>query len=111
MDGYKHYIRLDESDLIVKRLSTAFEQPIETDICVNENASRHYNDTVTNERGQYIAKWIDGVEVERSDQELVDEWNQNLLDNPPPKTIYEEIGDLKTQNAEIILSLVMNDIM
>ena len=38
----KHYVRLDENNFIIKGFSDAFEQPLETDICINENGGRHF---------------------------------------------------------------------
>lgn len=34
---YKHYIRLDSVGRVIKGFSDAFEQPEETDICINED--------------------------------------------------------------------------
>lgn len=83
MDGYKHYIRLDANNIIVMRYSSAFvEQPLETDICINENGGRHYNDPVSNERGQHIYKWVDGAEVPRTQTELDAEWDARPPEPP-----------------------------
>lgn len=38
----KHYIRLNENDEIIKGFTTDFEEPLETDICINENGGRHF---------------------------------------------------------------------
>jgi len=38
----KHYIRVNENKHIVRGFSTAFEQPLETDICINEEGGRHF---------------------------------------------------------------------
>jgi len=38
----KHYIRANENKHIVHGFSTVFEQPLETDICINEDADRHF---------------------------------------------------------------------
>lgn len=87
MEGYRHYIRTDANNIIIKRFSSAFEQPLETDICVNENGGRHYNDSVTNERGQYIAKWENGEEVARTQAELDTEWNTRPIPPDPDEEL------------------------
>ena len=38
----KHYIRLDSNNHIIKGFSDAFEQPLETDICINEQGGRQF---------------------------------------------------------------------
>ena len=70
--NYKHYIRLD-GVFICKSFSTAFEQPIDGDICINENGGRHYNRDLYRADGLYRLKWIDGKEVETTDDDFVDE--------------------------------------
>lgn len=37
----KHYIRV-ENGKVIKGFSTAFETPLETDICINEKGGRHF---------------------------------------------------------------------
>lgn len=39
---YKHYIRHDESSRVIKGFSSAFEQPLQTDICICEDGGRHF---------------------------------------------------------------------
>ena len=46
----KHYIRLD-GQLITKSFSTDFEEPIQNDICVNEDGGRHFNLDLIDEDG------------------------------------------------------------
>lgn len=41
--GYKHFIRLDAQKNIIKAFSSAFEQPEDGDICVEENGIRQYS--------------------------------------------------------------------
>jgi hypothetical protein len=78
MDGYKHYIRTNEAGEIIHGFSDAFEQPQDGDILVLENGPRHFHlawpEPLTNERGQYRFRWIDGQRVERSQAELDAEW-------------------------------------
>lgn len=91
MDGYKHYIRLNEDNFIILRFSSAFPEtaiPQVGDICVNEDGDRHYNEPVTNGRGQYIAKWVNGAEVARTEQEVDAEWNARP---PEPPSLEERL--------------------
>lgn len=39
---YKHYIRLDSVGRVIKGFSDAFEQPEETDICINEDGGYQF---------------------------------------------------------------------
>jgi hypothetical protein len=109
MDGYEHYIRIDQAGTIVYGFSSAFEEPQDGDICIIEDGPRHFNQiypSLTNERSQYRFKW-DGRVVERSQQELDAEW----VERPRPVEPLSEVDQLKAQNAEIILTLVINDLM
>jgi hypothetical protein len=53
----KHYIRLDQNGTIIHRFSTDFEQPIQGDICVNENGERQYNLDLYDKRGLFKWAW------------------------------------------------------
>jgi len=88
MAGYRHYIRLNEDGLIIKRFSDAFDNPQEGDICVKDDADRHYNDPVMSVRGQYISKWVNGEEVLRTQGELDAEW---VARPPSPPTLQERL--------------------
>lgn len=110
MDGYKHYIRLKENDvIIIKRFSSAFEEPQEGDICVNEDGGRHFNDPITNERGQYDRQWISGQEILRSREVLDAEW----LERPPePPSEIELIGrQLVDRELESLLLRSENELL
>lgn len=90
---YKHYIRTNEAGTVVHGFSDAFEQPQDGDILVLENGPRHFHlawpEPLTNERGQYRFRWIDGQRVERSQQELDDEWAQRP---PAPPSLVERLA-------------------
>lgn len=78
----KHYIRLNENNLIIKGFSDDFEQPLDTDICINENGGRHFafvlsdgsegeiNPSLINEFGSYIYKFEDGIVMHLTDTEI-----------------------------------------
>ena len=73
---YRHYIRLDLEGRIIKGFSDAFEQPIDGDICINEQGGRHFgmfgviNPPLTDMQGIYLYKYVDGVEAERTSEEI-----------------------------------------
>ncbi|MFC5468403.1 hypothetical protein ACFPPD_06700 [Cohnella suwonensis] len=89
MDGRKHYIRVNEDGTIVYGFSSAFEEPQEGDIVIFEDGPRHFHEAfsepLTNDRGQFRFKWT-GQVVERSQQELDDEWAAR----PPASPTVEE---------------------
>lgn len=69
----KHYITVDGNSLVTKAFSDAFEQPLDTDICVNENGGRHYNLNLTREDGLPKYKYIDGVFTETTEDDFIEE--------------------------------------
>lgn len=75
METTKHYIRVDDQNRIIKGFSDAFEEPLETDICVNEDGGRHFklnnavNPPLTDVEGIYLYKYDNGI-VERTPMEL-----------------------------------------
>ena len=73
----KHYIRLDSNNNITHGFSTDFEQPIETDICINEDGERQFelngkiNPSLNNIQGRYNYKFIDNKVIEKTEEEKV----------------------------------------
>ena len=73
---YKHYIRLDTENRIIKGFSDAFEQPIDGDICINEQGDMHFkmlgfiNPNLENEQNIYIYKYASGSISERTADEI-----------------------------------------
>lgn len=75
---YKHYIRLDSTNRIVKGYSDAFEQPQEGDICINEDGSYQFrlepdsqeNPPLTDYDGIPQYKYADGAVVARGIVEI-----------------------------------------
>jgi len=104
MDGYKHYIRINEAGTIVHGFSDAFEQPQDGDILIVEDGPRHFHlywpEPLVNERGQYRYKWIGGQRVERSQAELDAEWAARP---PAPLTPNEQrLADLELAFADFL---------
>lgn len=42
MINYKHYVRIDNNNFIIKGFSDLFETPLETDICICESGRGHF---------------------------------------------------------------------
>lgn len=106
MDGYNHYIRVDQAGTIVYGFSSAFEQPQYSDILIQENGPRHFSqvwsEPLTNERGQYRFKWQDGQRLERSQAELDAEWAARPL---VPPTTNERIAELEGESIQTMLAV------
>lgn len=88
----KHYERLDDKGFAIKGFSDAFEQPLETDIFIEEGG-RHYNPTIFREDGLPLYKYIDGVKTETSDADFVEELNPANI----PPTIEERVTTVETE--------------
>lgn len=103
MDGYSHYIRVDQAGTIVYGFSSAFEEPQSGDILIKEDGPRHFSqvwpESLKNERGQFRFKWEDEERVERSQTELDAEWSAQP---PAPPTPEEEIAQLKNDNLTLM---------
>ena len=103
---YSHYIRVDDAGVIIAGFSSASEDPQEDDILILEEGPRHFHlafpDLLTNERGQFRFKWIDGERIERSQEELDAEWSARP---PAPPSDAERIAQLEADNSLLALSL------
>lgn len=101
---YNHYIRVDQAGTIVYGFSSAFEEPLETDILIMEDGPRQFSEVwpepLTNERGQYRFRWIDGQRVERSAEELDAEWASRPA---PPPTLEERMNQITATLGDFIL--------
>lgn len=72
MDEYKHYIRIDEDNIVIHGFSNAFEQPQVDDICIDEDAPRHFQVELRNENMQFIHKVVNGEMVLRTEEDMFD---------------------------------------
>lgn len=100
MDGYSHYIRITEAGVITHGFSSAFEQPQGDDILIQADGPRHFSqvwpEPLTNDRGQYRYKWVDGERVERAQSELDAEWSSQP---PVPPSSEQRIAELEAKLA------------
>lgn len=82
MDGYQHYIRVNEAGTIVSGFSSAFEEPEEGDILVLEDGPRHFNPILTDGQGIFIYKWNGTQMTERTQDEIypLSYWKQKKIE-------------------------------
>ncbi|MBW7452429.1 hypothetical protein ACFOLF_12170 [Paenibacillus sepulcri] len=99
---YKHYYRPDENGIVILGFSNADILPEETDFLIGEGL-RQFTERIVNDRYQYIFKIVGGVVVERSQQELDDEWAARP---PAPNTPDQErIEALETDSINTMLAV------
>ena len=65
----KHYIRLD-GQFLIKTFTTDFEQPIDGDICVNEDGDRHFNLNLYTIDGFPALKWLNSEIIPTTNEDL-----------------------------------------
>lgn len=106
MYTYQIYIRVDQAGTIVHGFSSAFEAPQDGDVLLTDDGPRHFHlywpESLTNDRGQYRYKWADGERVERTQQELDDEWAARP---PAPPSIDDRVTDQAQRVADLELAL------
>lgn len=99
---YKHYIRANEAGIIIHGFSDAFEQPQDGDICINEDAGRHFTLQLVDYLGFCKYKFVNGQLIEREQSEL----DAELAARPaPPPTVEQELADTKAVLAAVIAIL------
>ncbi|GGD95237.1 hypothetical protein [Paenibacillus nasutitermitis] len=97
MNEYNHYYRLDAAGFVTHAFSNAFE-PSQASDHFFETGGRHFNPVITNELGQYILKLVGDEIVERSQQELDEEWAARPA---APKSLPDEIAEIKQLVADL----------
>lgn len=104
MSEHKHYIRIDANNIIIYGFSDAFEQPITGDLLLSGQDGRHFQFQLSNDRGQFIYKLINGAMVARTQEELDVEWNSRP---PAPKTAEQKkIEELTADKEQLNLSII-----
>lgn len=100
MYNNKHYIRLDANSCIIIGFSDAFEQPTDTDICINQEGGRHFelsgkiNPPLTNMEGQYLYTYDNG-----SIREMTEDERNTYCPIPDPQP--SELELLKAENTSL----------
>ena len=104
----KHYIRVDEHNRIIKGFSDAFEKPLETDICINENGGRQFeidgdvNPSLTNFNMCHLYRYEDGKIRKSTEEELRAEYDLFEIVIPEEQPIIN-IEELKAEISDELL--------
>lgn len=112
MENYnKHYISIDDRFLIVDGFSTAFRDPVETDICINDQGTYQFrlfadgpqNPSLVDNDGIPLYAYINEKIVERTDEEI-----EHDRKNLPPKdpTLASRVQELEAQNEMLMQCLL-----
>lgn len=109
----KHYIRLDENNMIIKGFSDAFETPSETDICIREDIGRHFaiNNTINpvmfGELGEPLYKY-NGFLQETTDAERQTWIDSNIVEEADPDEELAQAIEQATNFEELKSALLGN---
>lgn len=100
MEEYKHYIRTNESGVVILGFSSAFPEiatPQQGDLLLSGKDGRHFSTKLTNDRGQYIYRVVNGVMLERPKSEL----DEELTLYPP--SLQEQVDEMKLLLGDLLL--------
>lgn len=108
----KHYIRV-ENGIVVKGFSDAFETPLETDICINENGGRHFeiagevNPTLYDEKLCHIYRYDSDLRKATA-EELEAEWQEIKPEEQPSEVekLQAQVASLENELTRTQLALV-----
>lgn len=101
---YKHYIRINENYEIIHAFSSAFEDPLTNDILIKTTEERHFNLPLLYNDVIYKWKYIDGVFVEKKQEDLQALWKSYLLER---KSDDSEIEYIKKDIANMWYEIMM----
>ncbi len=108
----KHYIRLDSSNRVIKGFSDAFEAPLDTDICINEQGGRQFellgviNPPLINMDMTYKYKYANGEILETTEKETQIELAS--FPKPEPSQTEEQKQILDLQKTIIDMQIKLN---
>lgn len=115
MDFYnKHYIRIDEKNRIIEGFSDAFENPLETDICINENGGRQFelcgciNPNLVNEYWCHLFIYENGEVREATREELEEEQASFPVPEHTPtdvEILQEQMLDTMEMQADLLMEM------
>ena len=108
----KCYIRLDKEKNIIKAFTTKFEQPILSDICVEDTPGRHFNwnlmpEGLTDLKGKYNYKYINKSFIKRAESEKYTEAERIAVEKE--KLIQSKI--MEVQRTEAIIKLQSENLL
>lgn len=103
----KYYVRVDMDKNIVKGFSDAFESPLDTDYCIQEDGERQFmlfnefNPSLLTDK-LYKYKYIKGTVVEKSRAEI--DLEKNIVVEPKTQIelMQEQIDTLTQQISQLI---------
>lgn len=106
----KHYITVDERGRITDGFSDVFRQPKETDICINEEGSRHFrlfpdgeDNPMLFELENLLPRFkFDGIVKERTKEEI----EEDIAALPQPE---ETPSQLDLIEAQVTYTAMMTD--
>ena len=95
---HKIYARADEQNRVIKFFSTVFEKPLDTDILVEEGNEEYHvhvqlKYSALTMLNQYKYKVVDGAIVERTQEELAQELEEEQSNNPP--SLEQRMSDIE----------------
>lgn len=106
MDGYNHYIRVNQAGIIVYGFSSAFEEPLPGDHLYIEDGPRHFTqvwpEPLTNDRGQYLYRLVGDTIEQRSQDDLDAEWAARPSTPSSPE---QRIGELEAESVQTMLAV------
>jgi hypothetical protein len=94
---YKHYIRINEDDEIIRTFCNIFETPQEGDILFKETEERHFNKSLINDDGFY--KYIYDI----SDNTITKRTDDQIYANKLPEYKVEIIKKIKRKAFNLLL--------
>lgn len=105
----KHYIRLDTNNYITKGFSDAFEEPLQADICINEEGGRQFelleeiNPPLFAPNRTHRYKYEDGAGRETTPEEQAEEYASFPV--PTPQITMEERLAIAEDTINFLLGL------
>lgn len=93
----KHYIHIDQTSNITKGFSDAFEQPQLGDICIAEEAGRHFellgevNPPLMDANGVYLYRYTGGEVTAKTPEEIEEEAASKVIETPAVPTLEERV--------------------
>lgn len=93
MDGYKHFVRVDDRNRVIYGYTIAFEQPKVGDVCIVEDGIRQFQLSYKTMDGVPLYKVVNGELMERTQEEI--DADISALPTPPP-TSEDRIAALET---------------
>lgn len=100
---YNHYVRPDANGIIILGFTSAFPEiasPQSGDLLLSGQTGRQFTLQLTNNRGQYVYKVVNGAIALRTATELNDEWNNRP---PDPTSLQQQLDELKVMLGDLIL--------